>query len=37
MTALLPYLKFYGAALLGAWILTLLFWLGVYLLAGRKR
>lgn len=31
---LITLLKFWGAVLLGAWVLIILFWLGVYLLAG---
>lgn len=30
------YLKFYGFALLAAWLLVMLFWLGVYLLGGGR-
>jgi hypothetical protein len=34
--SLLPYLKFLGAVLLGAWMLLILYWAGVVILAGRK-
>ena len=31
---LIPMLKFYGLALLGFWVLVILFWVGVYFLSG---
>ena len=33
---ILPWLKFYGLALAGVWVLMILFWVGVWLISGRR-
>jgi len=37
LTSILPWLKFWAGVLVITWILVILFWLGVYLLAGGRK
>ena len=37
LTSILPWLKFYAGVLAVTWILVILFWAGVYILAGGRK